>query len=385
MEDWQHSGFGVYVHWPFCASKCPYCDFNSHVRNRVDQSAWKDGLILEINKLADQLPDRRVKSVFFGGGTPSLMDPDVVAAVIETIRACWTPANDLEISLEANPGSVESGRFRAYAEAGVTRVSMGVQALNDTDLRKLGRLHSARDARRAFAIAKEAFKSVSFDLIYARQDQSPDAWKTELSEALSMAVDHLSLYQLTIEAGTAFGDRFAAGKLRGLPADDMAADMYEITQEVCGTHDMPAYEISNHARPGTECQHNLIYWRGGDYAGVGPGAHGRLTLGNQRFATEALKSPEGWLNAVQSKGTGEMTRVALSARDRANEYLMMSLRLTEGLSLSRFAALAGSPLNADTLVQLIDLGMVELENDTLRTSLQGRMVLNAVIGELLAE
>jgi len=384
MEDWQEGGFGVYVHWPFCASKCPYCDFNSHVRAQVDQAAWKDALLFEINRLADETPGRVLRSVFFGGGTPSLMPPETVDAVIAEICARWTPSNDLEIALEANPGSVEAGRFRAYAQAGVTRVSMGVQALNDTDLRALGRLHSVAEARKAFDIARNSFEAVSFDLIYARQNQSLSDWRAELIEALDMAVDHLSLYQLTIEPGTAFGARFEAGKLRGLPKDDIAADMFEVTQEVCAANGLPAYEVSNHARPGAMCRHNLIYWQGGDYVGLGPGAHGRLTLGKTRFATEALLSPEAWLNSVQTKGHGESGRTALSATDRGNEYLMMSLRLAEGMSIPRLERLSGQRLSLEKLDHLQQIGMVAVENERLRTTLQGRMVLNAVIGELLA-
>ncbi|WP_425092374.1 radical SAM family heme chaperone HemW [Tropicimonas sp. S265A] len=385
MQNWQQGGFGIYVHWPFCASKCPYCDFNSHVRAKVDQTAWNDVLLFEINRLADDTPDRLVSSVFFGGGTPSLMPPETVANIIDTIRTRWTPANNLEITLEANPGSVEAGRFAAYAEAGVTRVSLGVQALNDADLRALGRLHSAADARRAFDIARKAFSAVSFDLIYARQCQTLAQWRAELTEAVSMAVDHLSLYQLTIEPDTAFGDRFAAGKLRGLPEDTLSADMYELTQSVCDAHGLPAYEVSNHARAGAECAHNLIYWRMGDYAGVGPGAHGRLTLNGTRFATDTHKHPETWLKAVQEGGSGERPRAVLSRADQANEYLMMSLRLSEGTSVSRFEALAGHGLDPASVTHLTDLGMIEVENDILRTTLQGRLLLNAVISELLAD
>ncbi|MDJ0995192.1 MAG: radical SAM family heme chaperone HemW [Dinoroseobacter sp.] len=383
MENWQIGGFGIYIHWPFCAAKCPYCDFNSHVRAEVDHAAWKRALINEINGLKDSTDHQIVSSVFFGGGTPSLMDPTTVAEVIEAIRAGWRTANNLEITLEANPGSVEADRFKAYAEAGVTRVSMGVQALNDTDLKALGRVHSVADARRAFDIAKSAFSSVSFDLIYARQNQTLSDWRSELLEALEMAVDHLSLYQLTIEQGTAFGDRFNRGKLRGLPPDDLAADMYEITQEICDRFGMPAYEISNHAKAGAQSHHNLIYWRGGDYLGIGPGAHGRLTLGGTRFATETLKRPEAWLEAVSSKGTGELARTVLSQADIANEYVMMGLRLSEGISLDRFKNLAGQRLSSAAMEKLSHLGMVELIDDRLRVTPQGRLVLNAVIKELL--
>ncbi|MEM8582168.1 MAG: radical SAM family heme chaperone HemW [Pseudomonadota bacterium] len=383
MENWQIGGFGVYIHWPFCAAKCPYCDFNSHVRKSVDQAAWKTALIKEINRLIVGSDHRVISSIFFGGGTPSLMDPEVVAAIIDALRSGWHTANDLEVTLEANPGSVEAGRFKAYAEAGVTRISMGVQALKDDDLKALGRLHSVAEARRAFDIAKSSFAAVSFDLIYARQHQTLEDWESELSEALSMAVDHLSLYQLSIEQGTAFGDRFNRGKLRGLPPDDLAADMYDMTQNVCERYGMPAYEVSNHARSGSACNHNLVYWRGGDYLGIGPGAHGRLTTNEKRVATETIKRPETWLKAVQTKGSGELPHTPLSKADIGNEYVMMGLRLAEGISLTRFEALAGEALPMQSVERLCDLEMVTQNGDTLCATPKGRLVLNAVIGELL--
>ena len=282
----------------------------SHV---IDQKQWLTAYLSELRRSAIETPDRVLNTIFFGGGTPSLMAPETVAAVIDEARALWRPANDMEITLEANPGSVEAGRFAAYRDAGVNRISMGIQALNDDDLRRLGRIHTVAEARAAFDIARDCFDRVSFDLIYARQHQTPEDWRAELTEALSMAVDHLSLYQLTIEDGTAFGDRYAVGKLRGLPEDDSAADMYLITQEICEAHGLPAYEVSNHARPGAESQHNLIYWRYGDYVGIGPGAHGRLTLNGQKQATETYLSPNAWLRAVET-GTGEKERTRLSAR-----------------------------------------------------------------------
>lgn len=310
------------------------------------------------------------------------MDPDTVGAVIDQARALWRPANDMEITLEANPGSVEAGRFAAYRDAGVNRISMGVQALNDEDLRRLGRIHTVAEARSAFDIAQSCFDRVSFDLIYARQHQSREDWRSELTEALSMAVDHLSLYQLTIEDGTAFGDRYAVGKLRGLPEDDSAADMYLATQEICEAHGLPAYEVSNHARPGAESQHNLIYWRYGDYIGIGPGAHGRITLDGRKLATETYLSPNAWLTAV-GKGSGEKKRSPLSTQDQANEYLMMGLRVAEGLDIERFNALAEHPLPEDRLSDLIDFGMIEQTDGRLIATNDGRAVLNAVIRELL--
>lgn len=381
-DDWRNGGFGLYVHWPFCEAKCPYCDFNSHVSKTIDQKQWLDAYLSELRRSAVETPDRVLNTIFFGGGTPSLMDPETVAAVIETARALWRPANDMEISLEANPGSVEAGRFAAYRDAGVNRISMGVQALNDEDLRRLGRIHTVAEARAAFDIARDCFERVSFDLIYARQHQTLDAWRAELNEALSMAVDHLSLYQLTIEDGTAFGDRYAVGKLRGLPEDDSAADMYLATQEICEKHGLPAYEVSNHARPGAESQHNLVYWRYGDYVGIGPGAHGRITVDGQKHATETHLNPQRWLDAA-TKGCGEKKRYVLSLEDQANEYLMMGMRISEGLDVDRWEALSGRPLPDETVDHLVGINMIERDNIRLRATPAGRAVLNAVIRELM--
>jgi oxygen-independent coproporphyrinogen-3 oxidase len=381
-DDWRNGGFGLYVHWPFCEAKCPYCDFNSHVSKNINQKQWLECYLSELSRSAIETPDRVLNTIFFGGGTPSLMAPETVATIIDKARALWRSANDMEITLEANPGSVEAGRFAAYHDAGVNRISMGVQALNDDDLRRLGRIHTVAEARAAFDIARSSFDRVSFDLIYARQHQTLDAWRAELTEALSMAVDHLSLYQLTIEEGTAFGDRYALGKLRGLPEDDNAADMYLATQEICEAHGLPAYEISNHARPGAESRHNLIYWRYGDYIGIGPGAHGRITLDRRKFATETHLSPNKWLTAA-SNGHGESNRFELSQREQASEYLMMCLRLVEGLNIDRYTLLAGEELSHDKLDSLIDLGMLTLDRNQLRATSNGRAVLNAVIRELL--
>ena len=383
VEDWRNGGFGLYVHWPFCQAKCPYCDFNSHVSREIDQSAWAAAYLRDLDRAGAETKGRLLNSIFFGGGTPSLMAPETVAAVIDGARRQWTFANDIEITLEANPGSVEAGRFAAYRDAGVNRVSMGVQALNDTDLRRLGRIHSVAEARAAFDIARNVFDRVSFDLIYARQDQTLADWRAELTEALSMALDHLSLYQLTIEQGTAFGDRYNAGKLRGLPDDDSSADMYFATQEICAAHGLPAYEVSNHARPGAESRHNLIYWRYGDYVGIGPGAHGRVTLNGQRLATESFRNPMKWL-AAAAAGNGESVRTTLTLQDQANEYLMMGIRLTEGLDTGRFAALSGSPLPPDRMDYLADLGMIEVHDARMIVTAEGRPVLNAIIRELLA-
>lgn len=384
-DDWQEGGFGLYVHWPFCLSKCPYCDFNSHVSAEIDTARWQEAYLSEIRRLGAETGPRVLNTVFFGGGTPSLMPPELVGAILDTARSVWTPANDIEVTLEANPTSVEAGRFTGFAEAGVNRVSLGIQALNDADLRRLGRTHSVAEARTAFDIARSRFPRVSFDLIYARQSQSIAAWRDELGEALAMAVDHLSLYQLTVEAGTAFGDRLARGGLKGLPDEDLGADLYELTQELCETAGMPAYEVSNHARPGAESRHNLIYWQAGDYAGIGPGAHGRLTLGGRRTATDTPLPPMSWLERVERQGTGELSRSTVAPADQGAEYLMMGLRLAQGLSLRRYERIANSQIDGSKIKELSDLGLIETEADHLRATAAGRAVLNAVIRALLPD
>lgn len=383
MEDWRHGGFGLYLHWPFCASKCPYCDFNSHVAAKVDQQRWARAYLSEIERVGADTKGRILNTVFFGGGTPSLMEPDLVAAILEKVRATWPMANDAEVTLEANPGSVEAGRFRAYAAAGVNRVSMGIQALNDIDLKRLGRLHSVAEARAAFDTARNVFDRVSFDLIYARQDQHLSAWEAELREAVAMSVDHLSLYQLTIEDGTAFGARHAVGGLKGLPDDDCSADMYLKTQDILSEVGMPAYEVSNHARADAQSRHNLIYWRYGDYAGIGPGAHGRLTIGGKRFATDTPLAPGAWLAQVETSRNGEAQRGVVSDLDQAGEYLMMSLRLAEGTNPQRFAALAGRALDETRLERLEEIGMISRAETRIAATAAGRAVLNAVIRDLL--
>lgn len=382
MEDWEHGGFGLYIHWPFCQAKCPYCDFNSHVVAQIDQKAWQTAYLSEIERIGSETEGRVLRSVFFGGGTPSLMDPDVVDAILTKVRATWPIANNIEVTLEANPTSVEAGRFAGYREAGINRVSMGIQALNDADLKALGRLHNANEAMQAFDIARDIFDRVSFDLIYARQDQSVSAWEAELRQALGLAVDHLSLYQLTIEDGTAFGDRYAAGKLRGLPDEDAAADMYAVTQDVCGEAGFSAYEVSNHARPGCESVHNKIYWKYGDYAGIGPGAHGRLTLGGTRFATEAPLAPMAWLSQVHKTGNGDSNREELHRADQFVEFLLMGMRLREGVMLSRFPEIM-SETYTRKINTLRDLDLVESDSGMLRLTEHGSPVLNAVLREIL--
>ena len=380
-EDWRRGGFGLYLHWPFCASKCPYCDFNSHVAARIDQDRWKTAYLFEIARLAAETPGRVLQSVFFGGGTPSLMDPDLVHAILDAIRRAWPITNDWEVTLEANPGSVEAGRFSAYSEAGVNRISMGIQSLRDADLVRLGRRHSVAEARKAFDIARATFDRVSFDLIYARQGQLLSDWDGELKEALRMAVDHLSLYQLTIEDGTPFAALHKAGKLRGLPNEDLAADMFLLTQDACEDAGMLPYEVSNHARAGAESRHNLIYWSAGDYVGIGPGAHGRLTLAGKRLATEALRMPDAWLNAVEAGSPAE-TRNALSPEDEGLEYLIMGLRLADGVGMQRLQAMFGRELDREPVDRLMALGKLERDSDRLRTTSDGRIVLNAVLAEL---
>ena len=381
-EDWENGGFGLYIHWPFCQAKCPYCDFNSHVVARIDQKTWAEAYLSELDRIGAETQGRVLRSVFFGGGTPSLMDPDLVDAILTRVRATWPMANDAEITLEANPTSVEAGRFAGYRAAGVNRVSMGIQALNDADLKALGRLHSVDEALRAFEIARGVFDRVSFDLIYARQGQTLAAWQAELRQALTLAVDHLSLYQLTIEDGTAFGDRYRAGRLRGLPDDETAADMYFATQEVCAAAGFDGYEVSNHAKDGAESVHNRIYWRYGDYAGIGPGAHGRLTLQGQRYATETQLSPAGWLAQVRKTGNGEAAREALSEADQFTEFLLMGLRLTDGVDRARFAGQWSDELY-NNINRLIDIGMISMDDRRLWVTPEGRPILNAVLRQLL--
>ena len=382
MDAGNEAGFGLYIHWPFCQSKCPYCDFNSHVAERIDQKRWLKAYLAEIDRIGQETSGLRLRSVFFGGGTPSLMDPETVFAILDRVRATWAVANDWEVTLEANPGSVEAGKFRAFRSAGVNRLSMGVQALNDADLKRLGRLHSAAEAIAAFDIARSCYDRVSFDLIYARQDQTVEDWTRELTRALDMAVDHLSLYQLTVEDGTAFGDRHARGGLQGLPDEDRSVALYEITQNLCEAAGLPAYEVSNHAGAGAQSAHNLIYWRGGDYAGVGPGAHGRLTLAGRRWATEALKQPAAWLDAVESRGTGELPRDELASLARAQEYVLMSLRLAEGLDVGRLTAISGLSLPRAALADLSALNLITTGAERVVATPQGRMVLNSVIRRL---
>src|SRR5262245_61813925 len=379
------AAFGVYVHWPFCLSKCPYCDFNSHVSHAaVDEARFARAFAAEIAATAARVPGRTVSTIFFGGGTPSLMQPAAVGAILDAIAKHWSIAGDVEVTLEANPTSVEATRFRGYRAAGVNRVSLGVQALDDAELKTLGRLHTAQEALDAVTIARAAFDRYSFDLIYARPGQTPQAWSAELKRAIAEAAEHLSLYQLTIEAETPFAALHAAGKL-AIPDNEVARTLYDTTQEVCSAAGLPAYEISNHARPGAECRHNLVYWRGHEYAGVGPGAHGRLDVAGERRATATERRPEAWLMRVEALGHGLVTDDALSHGEIADEFLLMGLRLAEGIDPARYARLAGRPLDERRIAILRDEGAVETTADgRLRVTQAGFPVLDAVVADLAA-
>ena len=380
------SGFGVYVHWPFCLSKCPYCDFNSHVRRGgIDEARYLGAILAELRHRAALTQGRQVRSIFFGGGTPSLMAPETVAAIIASIGKLWKLDPRAEITLEANPTSVEAGRFRGYRQAGVNRVSLGVQALNDSDLKTLGRMHNVQEAMRALDIAAATFERASFDLIYARPGQTPQAWARELAEALARAPEHLSLYQLTIEPDTMFEQLYRAGRLK-IPKADVARDLWDVTQELTDKAGMPAYEISNHARPGCESRHNLIYWRYGEYVGVGPGAHGRIVVakgGRRAQATEP--HPEMWLTCVETEGSGLVEDEPLSREAQGDEFLLMGLRLTEGIDPARFQALTGKKFEASRVADLIANGMVEYTRQgRIRVTSEGFPVLDAVVADLAA-
>ena len=377
--------FAVYVHWPFCLSKCPYCDFNSHVRHGgIDEARFLRAYATEIAASAARVPDRTVSSIFFGGGTPSLMQPSSVGAIVDCIGKHWTIAPDVEVTLEANPTSVEATRFRGFRAAGVNRVSLGVQALDDPSLKELGRLHTAQEALDAVAIARSIFDRYSFDLIYARPRQTLAAWATELKHAIAEAAEHLSLYQLTIEPDTPFFGLHKTGKLI-VPDEDLARDLYDLTQSVCAGAGLPAYEISNHARPGAECRHNLIYWRGHDYAGVGPGAHGQLTINGRRLATETEKRPEAWLMRVEASSSGLTVEEKLTPGETADEYLLMGLRLAEGIDLARYSLLSGRTLDPKRISILREEGAVETTADgRLRVTPSGFPLLDAVVADLAA-
>lgn len=379
------AGFAVYVHWPFCAAKCPYCDFNSHVRREPpDQARYVAAFKAELTHRAAQAPGRVVNSIFFGGGTPSLMKPETVGAILDAIAGVWTVAPDVEVSLEANPTSVEATRFAGYRAAGVNRVSLGVQAMNDRDLKALGRMHTAEEAMAAVKIAASHFERYSFDLIYARPEQSLDQWRDELNNAIDHAAEHLSLYQLTIEPDTPFEKLWRAGKLK-TPDVELARSLYELTQDICNTRGLPAYEISNHARPGAECRHNLVYWRYGEYAGIGPGAHGRLVVDGKRRAQSTEKYPEMWLTSVIEQGHGLIDEETLSQEAEGDEFLLMGLRLIEGIRPDRFTELSGRRLDAGQISDLVGHGMIQhLPGGRIGVTPDGALVLDAVVADLAA-
>lgn len=380
-------GFGIYVHWPFCAAKCPYCDFNSHVRDDIDHAAWSAALVRELDHFARETGGRRVDSVFFGGGTPSLMAPASVAAVLEAVDRSWKLAPDIEITLEANPTSVEAARFAGFRAAGINRVSLGVQSLIDADLAALGRQHSAAEALAAVDVASRHFDRFSFDMIYGRPGQTVEAWADELSGAISRMGDHASAYQLTIEPSTVFAGRYRRGELV-MPDDEIQAGLFETTRALLTASGRPAYEVSNHARPGQECRHNLVYWRYGDYVGVGPGAHGRLTLPDGRYGTRTHRAPEVWLERVQTGGHGEQPRESIAPEDQVAEALMMGLRLAEGVPLARLERCAGTPatqiLDMAAVAALTDGGYLAPSRDRLIATDAGQAVLDPVLGRLLA-
>ena len=378
-------GFGIYVHWPFCLSKCPYCDFNSHVRQApVDEGRFLAAFRQELAHRAALTPGRRVQSVFFGGGTPSLMNPATVGSILDAIGGHWAVEPGAEVTLEANPTSVEATRFQGYRAAGINRVSLGVQALNDPDLKALGRLHSADEALAAVEIAARHFERFSFDLIYARPGQTAAAWKAELHGAIDRAAEHLSLYQLTIEPDTMFEKLYKAGKL-AVPDAEQARSLWEVTQELTAARGLPAYEVSNHARPGAESRHNLVYWRYGEYAGVGPGAHGRILTTTGRRAHSTERHPEMWLTVVEGEGHGLVADESLSAEEQGDEFLLMGLRLEEGIDPARFAALSGRPIAASRIDSLVADGLVErTSTGRLRVTREGFPVLDMVVADLAA-
>jgi putative oxygen-independent coproporphyrinogen III oxidase len=380
------AGLGVYVHWPFCASKCPYCDFNSHVRTGgVDQARYLAAFRRELRHVRDLVGVRTVTSIFFGGGTPSLMKPTTVAGILDEIGRLWAIDPEAEITLEANPSSVEAEHFRGYQVAGVNRISLGVQALRDDDLKRLGRLHTVQDAKAAIVVAANTFERYSFDLIYARPDQQLPAWREELAEALALASGHLSLYQLTIEEGTPFAALHAAGKLK-MPNGEQAEALYQLTQEMTAARGLPAYEISNHATPGQESRHNLLYWRYGEYVGIGPGAHGRLLSNGARLATTTDRSPERWLALVEERGHGLVEQVALSSRQQADEALLMGLRLEEGLDLQRLRQIGGVTPHEASIDELLRYGLIERLDaaNRIKATARGRLILNELVLRLSA-
>lgn len=378
------AGFGVYIHWPFCAAKCPYCDFNSHVRHGgVDQAEFLAGYLREIAHMRDKIGARETETIFFGGGTPSLMDPSTVDTILSAINNAWPVSSNTEITLEANPSSVEAERFKGFRAAGINRVSLGVQALNDADLKKLGRLHNVAEAMTALEIAASTFDRYSFDLIYARPGQSHKDWEAELGQAIAMGTQHLSLYQLTIEEGTPFASLHKAGRLK-VPEPELADELYALTQQLTDAAGLPAYEVSNHAAPGEESRHNLLYWRYGEYVGIGPGAHGRIIYGENRYATSTERLPERWLSSVSDVGSAFAEFEGVDTNAQADELLLMGLRISEGADLSRLAALAGVQVAQSKIAELRDMQLLAHDeaSNRLHATPQGRFILNRLVLEL---
>lgn len=377
--------FGIYVHWPFCAAKCPYCDFNSHVRHKpVDQDIFVEAYEREIEYFGKMTGKREIDSVFFGGGTPSLMAPKTAERILAAIARTWNIRQDAEITLEANPTSTEAEKFRGFAAAGINRISVGVQSFDDKYLKFLGRQHDAAEARRAVEIAENIFPRMSFDMIYCRPGQTAEQWANELQQAMEHAADHLSLYQLTIEQGTPFYSLHTTGKLK-LPDSELAADLYDLTFELTASNGIPAYEISNYARQGAESRHNLIYWRYADYVGIGPGAHGRITIDGKRLATATVKHPETWWQQAMTGGHGLETEDVLSRQEMADEFLVMGLRLAEGIDPGRYAELAGTPLNPARIAPLVEEGFLrQIGKGSLAATPKGFMVLDAVVADIAA-
>jgi putative oxygen-independent coproporphyrinogen III oxidase len=386
MPGTDQAQLAVYIHWPFCKAKCPYCDFNSHVREQVEQDRWRHALLAELAYMAAHMPDRRVSSIFFGGGTPSLMPASTVGALIEAVHAHWPVSDDVEITLEANPTSVEAAKFRDFRAAGINRASLGIQSLRNEQLAFLGREHNAGEAMQAIDLARRHFDRYSFDLIYARPGQSCADWEQELGEALRFAGNHLSLYQLTIEENTAFHHAYAKGGFT-LPGEEEAEALYRLTENMLAGIGLLAYEVSNYARPGEESRHNLAYWQGTDYIGVGPGAHGRLTAGGERIATQTLKSPERWLQQVEQKGHGVEIWRTVPRQEEAEERLMMGLRLREGIHYAAFEQHTGYDLrdylSASRIAFYTAKGLLEEDAQYLRATLNGRLVLGTLTAELL--
>lgn len=379
---------GLYIHWPFCLAKCPYCDFNVHVRDHIDHERWEAAYLKSLEHYAEKLGPCVIGSVFFGGGTPSLMRPETVKAILDKIHALFPCANDLEITLEANPTSVENAKFTAFRDAGVNRVSIGVQALNDTDLKFLGRKHSVTEAEHALEIAKNIFERFSFDLIYARPQQTIAEWELELERALSLARGHLSLYQLTIERSTPFHYDHAQGLFQ-VPGEDMAAEFYLRTQEILSAAGLPAYEVSNHAAPGHESKHNLVYWHYGDYIGIGPGAHGRLTIAGEKYSTREHHAPDIWLDWVENKNTGAHPYQCLGRSERFLEALMMGLRLSGGVALAHLEEQVGAKWQSFLDMKRVEIaraqGWLDYDAQSLKLSVEGRLRLNALIPYIMAQ